>query len=342
MQKAVLSASLLFLITCAAFGQGGPTFEAASVKTAEAQPAGMMRVMMRGGPGTPDLGQLTYTNVTLKNVIQNAYNVKGYQINGPKWLDSERYDIVAKIPHGTTKEDFRLMLQNLLAERFKLTLHRESKELPIYSLVVGKNGPKMKEVVDETPQATAPAADGPTGSGSGPSAFAPPPPPSAQAGGGGGGGSFGPGGRGEVPFQIKPNADGTIKLPPGMKGGMMMMMSAGRMHLMGNGQPVSVIIDAISNQVGRPVIDETGLKGKYDIDLEFLPENMQGPMGMGAGVPIGHEGGAGAPMGAAASEPTAPSLSTALKDQLGLNLESKKGPVEMLVIDRLEKTPIEN
>src|SRR5690349_9630749 len=120
MQKSILSAGLWVIGACGAFAQSGPTFEAASVKPAEAQPGGTMRVMMSGGPGTPNPGQLTYTNVTLKNVIQNAYNVKGYQINGPKWLDSERFDIVAKVPHGASKEDFRVMLQNLLAERFKM------------------------------------------------------------------------------------------------------------------------------------------------------------------------------------------------------------------------------
>src|ERR1017187_1636471 len=126
MRPAILSAGLIVLTACAAFGQAAaesPTFEVASVKPAEPQAMGMMRVRMSGGPGTPDPGQLTYSNVSLKDILINAYAVKGYQINGPKWLDSERFDIVAKIPKGATKEQFQLMLQNLLAERFKLTLH---------------------------------------------------------------------------------------------------------------------------------------------------------------------------------------------------------------------------
>jgi len=338
MQKSIMSATLWIASACGVWAQSGPTFEAASVKPAEAQPAGTMRVMMRGGPGTPDPGQLTYTNVTLKNVIQNAYNVKGYQINGPKWLDAERYDIVAKIPMGTTKEDFRLMLQNLLAERFKMTAHRETKELPIYALVVAKNGPKMKETVDDTPAAAPGASDGAGSGAGGGNAFAPPPPPPPPSGGGGA--SFGGDGKGPAPIRITAGPDGQIKLPPGMKGGMMMMMGPGKMQMVGNGQPVSSLIDAIANQVGKPVIDETGLKGKYDYSLEFLPENQQGPMGMVP--PPGHEGAGGGSAMPAAAEPTAPGLVSALKDQLGLNLESKKGPVEMVVIDRLEKTPIEN
>src|ERR1039457_5492305 len=121
---------------------------------------GMMRVRMSGGPGTPDPGQLTYTNVSLKNILTNAYNVKGYQLSGPKWLDSERFDITAKIPMGATKEQFQLMLQNLLAERFKLTLHHETKELPMYALVVGKGGSKLKESVEDDAAAGAAAPQG--------------------------------------------------------------------------------------------------------------------------------------------------------------------------------------
>jgi uncharacterized protein (TIGR03435 family) len=269
----------------------------------------------------------------------NAYNVKGYQITGPKWLDSERFDIVAKVPKGATKEEARVMLQNLLAERFKLSLHRETKELPVYGLVVGKNGSKLKESADQGPDpaaAAAPAPGAPSGN-SGPSAFAPPPPPPPANGPGT---SFGAGGG--APPRISVGADGQIKLPPGMgKGGMMMMMSAGRMHMVGNGQPVSALVEAIANQMGRPVVDETGLKAKYDFDLDFAPEGMMGPMGM-MPPPPSHDGGGGGGPIAGSPDGAGPSLTTALKEQLGLQLESKKGQVDMLIIDRLEKTPIEN
>ncbi len=133
MVRVLAGAGAVALLVCAAQAQTeeAPAFEVASIKQAAPQPAGMMRVMMRGGPGTPDPGQLTFSNVTLKNVLMNAYDVKGYQIQGPGWLDTERYDITAKIPKGASKEQFRLMLQNLLAERFKVGLHRETKEMPI-------------------------------------------------------------------------------------------------------------------------------------------------------------------------------------------------------------------
>src|ERR1035437_3701352 len=180
MRPAILGAGLIVFTSCAAFGQAAaesPTFEVASVKPSEPQTMGMMRVMMRGGPGSADPGQLTSTNVTLKNLMVNAYAVKEYQINGQKWLDSERFDIVAKIPKGATKEEFKLMLQNLLAERFKLTLHHETKELPMYALVVGKGGSKLKESVDDDATASGAAPQGGAAGSVGPSASAPPPPP---------------------------------------------------------------------------------------------------------------------------------------------------------------------
>jgi hypothetical protein len=158
MLRAIMGAGLVVFACCAALAQ---TFEVASVKPAAPITGNRIMVMMRGGPGTPDPGQITYTNVSLQNVLINAYGVKGFQISGPGWLDSERYDIVAKVPRGATKEQFMGMLQNLLAERFKLTLHREKKDLPMYALVVGKNGPKLKESVDGPAPKEGGPVDGP-------------------------------------------------------------------------------------------------------------------------------------------------------------------------------------
>src|ERR1017187_586637 len=136
-------------------GLGQTQFDVASVKPAAPIAGNTIRVMMRGGPGSSDPGQITYTNVSLKNVLMNAYGVKDFQISGPGWLDSERYDIVAKVPRGATKEQSKVMMQNLLAERFKLALHREKKDLPMYALVVGKNGPKLTESVEDPAVAAA-------------------------------------------------------------------------------------------------------------------------------------------------------------------------------------------
>jgi uncharacterized protein (TIGR03435 family) len=327
MRQAILSAGLIILSSYA-FGQAAgesPTFEAASIKPAAPQTGPGMRVMMRGGPGSPDPGQITYSNVSLKNVVMTAYGIKGYQISGPKWLDSERFDIVAKIAMGATKEQFQMMLQNLLAERFKLAVHRETKELPIYALVVGKGGPKLKETVDDGTTAQGGAA-GPGG----PSASAPPPPPP-------------PGGDGAGPVRMKVGADGMPQLPPGVgKNGLMMMMMNGRLRMVGNGQPVSALTGMLADQLGRPVVDTTELKAKYDFTLDFTPENMAGPMGMMPPAPP-HDGGpgGGGPV-ASAPDSGAPSIFTALQEQMGLKLEQRKGPIELLVIDRMEKVPTEN
>jgi uncharacterized protein (TIGR03435 family) len=319
MRIATLCAGLIVSTSCAAFGQGAaesPTFEVASVKPAEPQSPGMIRIRMSGGPGTPDPGQLTYTNVSLKNILMNAYAVKGYQLSGPKWLDSERFDIVAKIPMGATKEQFRLMLQNLLAERFKLTLHHETKELPMYALVVGKGGAKLKESVDDDAAASGAASS-------------PPPPPGSDGAG---------------PVRLRVGADGMPQLPPGMgKNGMMMMMTNGRLRAVGNRQPVAALTEMLGNQLGYPVVDATGLKANYDFTLDFAPDGMNGPMGMMPPPPPPHDGapGGGAPM-ASAPDMGGPTIFTALQEQLGLKLEQRKDPVDLLVIDRLEKVPTEN
>lgn len=327
MQRVILGAGLIVFAGCAAYGQAAgesPTFEAASVKPAEPSPMGMIRVQMKGGPGTPDPGQITYSNVTLKNVLMNAYAVKGYQVSGPKWLESERFDIVAKIAPGATKEQFQKMLQNLLIERFKLALHRETKELPMYALVVGKGGPKLKESVEDP----ATMAQGGSAGAGGPSASTPPPPPGSDGAG---------------PVRLKMGADGVPQLPAGMgKNGLMAMMMNGRTRVMGNHQPIGALTEMLTNQLGRPVTDATELKANYDFTLDFTPDGMNGPMGMMAPPPQ-HEGvaGGGAPM-ASASEGGGPTIFTALQEQLGLKLEQKKGPVDLLVIDRLEKVPTEN
>src|ERR1700722_3983486 len=165
MRRFSIRAALLFFTSCADFAQttaATPSFEVATIKPA-APPAtsmgagGGMRFAIRmgaqGGPGTSDPGQITYSNLPLKNLLVNAFGVKTYQISGPAWIDTERFDIVAKVPQGATKDDVKLMLQNLLAERFKLTLHREKKDLPMYALVVAKRGPTMKESPPDDPNA---------------------------------------------------------------------------------------------------------------------------------------------------------------------------------------------
>jgi uncharacterized protein (TIGR03435 family) len=134
---------LTLFLSCLASAQ---SFEVASVKavaidSSAYKPAAANRAMTLNATG------IGYNSVTLKDCILAAYQVKGYQVAGPGWIesDSQLYDISAKTAGPASEEQVRVMLQALLAERFKLTLHRERKELPVYALVVGKNGPKFHE-----------------------------------------------------------------------------------------------------------------------------------------------------------------------------------------------------
>jgi uncharacterized protein (TIGR03435 family) len=149
MKQAIVAAGLCVITNGAAFAQSAtpaPAFEVASVKMAP-PPDGMRLRVSLGG----DAGRINYENVTIKDVMKEAYQVKDFQIAGPDWFNSVRYNIVAKIPEGSSREQVRRMLQALLAERFQLAFHRETKEVPVYALVVGKNGPKLK--LSEAPEA---------------------------------------------------------------------------------------------------------------------------------------------------------------------------------------------
>jgi uncharacterized protein (TIGR03435 family) len=119
-------------------------FEAASVKPAPPESTDQTIDFQPGG-------RFRATNITLKGLIRTAYDVRGFQISGgPKWLDSVRYDVEAKAAGDPRAPEVRRMIQALLADRFLLKLHRESREIPVYWLVVGKKGPKIQRVTDET------------------------------------------------------------------------------------------------------------------------------------------------------------------------------------------------
>ncbi len=137
----VISILIVFL-SRGAFGQPTPppVFEVASIKPAPPQAPGRVSTRM-----SANRGRLNYTNVSLRDVIGQAYHLQHGQISGPSWLDTERFDIAGKIPAGAGMDQIPQMLQSLLADRFKLKSHSETKEQPVYALVAGKNGPRLQK-----------------------------------------------------------------------------------------------------------------------------------------------------------------------------------------------------
>jgi uncharacterized protein (TIGR03435 family) len=163
MRRAVISSGVFVLtlgiLACAlTFGQTADsnlTFEVASVKL-DAPDA--PRIGTQGGPGTRDPERFSGRGMPLRLYLCLAYATADCQeqISGPGWIDSEKYDVEVKIPPGTTQEQYQKMLQNLLTDRFKLVLHRETRVRQVYELVVAKDGPKFKESVAPSGDAPAP------------------------------------------------------------------------------------------------------------------------------------------------------------------------------------------
>jgi len=308
MRPAILVACCLIPAGRLGFSQAKLEFEVASVKpSAPPSGNGPIAVGSRGGPGTSDPGRIAFSRYWLKGLLTTAYGVQPYQVIGPdsldtaRFADTDRYDIAATIPEGATKDDVKLMLQNLLAERFHLTLHHETRELPLYELTVGKSGPKMKPSAED-PNA-APQAPGP----------------------------------------LTKGKDGIPQLPPGRRG-MMLMVQRGGYHLAANVQTLPMFAQILSNQLHSPVVDKTGLTGTYDFELDFAldPGQDSSPLGALPPPPPGPPAAEVPLAGRVPAPDDAPGIFAAVQDQLGLRLEKKKGPVDVLVIDHADKTPTEN
>jgi hypothetical protein len=118
------------------------SFDAASIKPAPQRGS----VRMQGGPRTSDPSRIRYSDLNLRYLVMVAYRIGGFQLSAPAWLDGKTFDVVATLPPGATKAQLRTMLQNLLTERFRLALHREQRIMPTYTLIVGKNGPQLKQI----------------------------------------------------------------------------------------------------------------------------------------------------------------------------------------------------
>jgi len=287
-------------IACLAVTAWGQKFEVASIKPNKENDH---RVMFGMQPG----GRFSATGVSLRRLMVFAYGIRDYQLSGlPAWADSDRYDINAKAEGAaddaapqdrpptqaemqTRQEKTRAMLQDLLADRFGLQIHRETKEMPVYNLVVAKNGPKLVESKNDAPS-----------------------------------------GSGDAPIRVGGMAVGGSEGPSRSQ-----MVRIGRGQISGDRVPMTMLVNQLSANLGRNVIDKTGLTGSYDVKLTWTPEEGQ------MMIPGGGPGGAGEGRPEAGAIDSGPSIFTAIQEQLGLKLEPAKGPVEMIVVDKADK-PTEN
>ena len=252
-----------------------PAFEVASVKPNRSGESG-------GSFGTRPGGQLVVRNNTLRNMVRNAYGVQNFQIvGGPDWFDRDRFDITAKATLAEpTMPQFMAMAQALLAERFKLVIRRETREMPIYALVMarsdGRWGMQLNRSTTDCAAIVAAARRG-----------APP------------------------PSLANPNGRplcGTRTLP-------------GR--ILGGGVTMADLARNVSNFAGRMTVDKTGLDGPFDFELEYTPDQLPPEGVLPPNLPPPPVNGA--------------SLFTAMQEQLGLRLDSQRGPVDVLVIESAEQ-----
>lgn len=240
MTRAVSAVAMVLLAAGATLAQPRPAYEAAEI------------TVNTSGSGDADsegsAGQVAMRNLPLKRLIANAYGVKPDQVKGPDWLDSVRFDIVAKYPANTRQEDHPLMLKTLLEDRLKVAAHRETQELPGFGLSVAKGGIKLK-----------PAAPGDSSRN----------------------GTHGPIGA-----------------------------------LVAKNTSLPRLAVFLTQTVGQTVVDETGISGGFDFELKWTSDDLAADSGV-------------------------PSLFTALQEQLGLRLQAKKVPVELIMVDHAERVPAE-
>lgn len=226
------AASILVIAACLLAGQASDRsvqFEVSSIKPS---PPGNLNGAMSGGPATKDPGLFTCENIDLASLLVTAFDIPRYRLSGPDWMRNARFNISAKIPPGTTKEQFRLMQQNLLIERLKMTFHHEKKEMQGYELVTAKTGLKIKQS-QYAPEPKDPDA---------------PPPP-------------GP---------YKKDEDGFPVIPPDDHRRMLFASNGPRAVQLFWDRSMEQLALYLAGAVGRPVDDATGLKGKYDFTLKWI------------------------------------------------------------------------
>jgi uncharacterized protein (TIGR03435 family) len=291
MLKPIIRNGLVFFASCFCYSQApdkaltldAPRFAAASIKRDPSREQLSMAVPM--GVGYRPGGRLVAGNAPVAMLIQRAYSVQPFQVvGGPAWINTDGYDIEAKPESNTDQKRMWLMLRTLLADRFKLAMHNETRNLPVYDLEAVKGGPKLP-----APQEGACA---------------------------------------EV-LTVPPERGREHPSPPCGPG---LLKSGTGLAMEGISVSMPALAKMLSTLLGREVIDKTGFTGRFSLHLEFAND------GALIGLPN--------PAGAEASGPPAdsaagPSLRTAMHEQLGLRLQASTGPVDVLVIDHVER-PTEN
>ncbi len=281
----------IFLLAAVVSSQSAATFEVASIRPSSEQINQASAGMRVAG------AQVHLTGMSLKDYVGIAYGVKPQQIAGPDWLGQQRFDLAATIPAGSSVAQVPQMMRALLAERFQMTMHRETREFPVYVLGVAKGGarfqpspaPVAKPETDEKPPAVNVAA---SGAGNGVAVDL------------GGGSTF---------------ALGNNRL---------------EVHRM----TMASFAETLTRFVDRAVLDQTGMVGVYDVVLNIPPDDYLPLLvrsGVNAGVTLPPQ--ALRLLDGANSDP----LSGPLRD-VGLTLESRKSPLEVIVVDSMAKTPTEN
>jgi uncharacterized protein (TIGR03435 family) len=239
---------LCFLIAAAAYGQSA--FDVASIRLSHPVAGeGGRRENVRFSPDS-----LTMRNVSLKAAVAWAWHVFEYQVQGPGWLNSDRWDVAAKAGGAVSEDQLRLMLEALLADRFKLEVHRQTKEMQAYLLSLGKSGPKFHESDTE--------------------------------------------------------------------GEMLMQPDKERMSVTVRRAPVSRLTEMLSTILQTPVLDLTGLTGRYDLTVNVAKyvDDLKPANGI----------------------PDVVSILTGLQEELGLKMESRKVPIDLVVVDHVERIPADN
>jgi uncharacterized protein (TIGR03435 family) len=270
-----------------------PAFEVASIR-----PSGPVTQGVTAGVHI-DGAQVRCLLLSLRDYVRMAYKVKDYQIEGPDWMASARFDIVAKLPAGATPEQVPEMVGALLSNRFQIKMHRDSKEFSVYGLVAGKGGPKLK----------ASPAD--------------PVPEGADAG------------KGAVNVVAAASATGTV-IDLGKGSSISISYANNRIEAKKVTMPGFAAV--LERFIDRPVMDMTQIQGNYDFTLDFAPEDFRAMI-----IRSAVTAGATMPPEALKLLDTASgdSIPAAL-ETIGLKLESRKAPLEVLVVDHMERTPSDN